>query len=328
MGSMNYSSVADLNADAHRFAQELPDFDLVVGIPRSGLLAAAHLCLYLDVPMTDVDGLCEGRLIDTGERIEEDRSFRNLDSVLVLDDSVRSGNQMTETRNRLDEQDFPFDVSYGAVYVSPQGHEYVDYWAEMIPLPRVFEWNLMHHPMLQFSCVDIDGVLCRDPTSEENDDGERYREFLTDVEPNIVPNQRIGHLVTCRLEKYRTETEQWLDEHGIQYDTLVMMDLPTKEARQEQGNHAQYKAEVYDSTDAPLFIESDPRQAAEITRRTSTPVFCYETMEMIRPGHAKRTYRLVRRFAPRFKENPVSFPVAATKYLFYRSRHFISARIQ
>lgn len=321
---MNYKSIADLNADTRRFAQQNSlDVDLIVGIPRSGLLAANILCLYLDVPMTDVDRLCEGKLIDTGARCEGDLSFHDLDSVLVVDDSVKSGSQMTDTRNRLEEREFPFDVQYGAIYISPKGHKYVDYWGDVVASPRVFEWNIVHHPVLKYSCMDIDGVLCRDPTPEENDDGERYRKFLSEVKPNIVPNQRIDYLVTCRLEKYRSETEKWLDTHGIEYNTLVMMDMPTKEARQERGNHAQYKANVYDSTDASLFIESDQRQAAEITRRTNKPVFCYETKEMVQPGRAKQTYRITEKCISKLKEDPVSFPVIAGKHLFYRCYHLI-----
>lgn len=322
---MNYRSIANLSSDTHRFARDNAlDVDLVVGIPRSGLLVANLLCLYLDVPMTDVDGLCEGTVLDTGERYDEDGSMGDVESVLVVDDSVKSGRQMTETRNRLEERDLPFEISYAAIYVSPWGHEYVDYWAEVVAPPRVFEWNMMHHPVLQYSCVDIDGVLCRDPTPEENDDGENYREFLADVEPNVVPNQTIGYLVTSRLERYRTETERWLDRHGVQYDELVMMDLPSKEARQEQGNHARYKAEVYDSTDASLFVESDPRQAAAICQRTGKPVFCYETKEMIQPGQAKRTYRTAERAVSRFKEDPMGFPAIAGKFLYYRGYHYVS----
>jgi orotate phosphoribosyltransferase len=325
---MNYKSTADLSADTRRFAQgDLPDVDLVVGIPRSGLLAANLLCLCLNAPMTDVDRLCEGRLIDSGERYAEEHSLEELDSVLVVDDSVRTGSQMAETRDRLADHEFPFDLSYGAIYVSPRGCEHVDHWGEIVPMPRVFEWNVMHHSILNSACVDIDGVLCRDPTRAENDDGERYREFLSTVEPAVVPDQRIGHLVTSRLEKYRPETEGWLDEHGVRYDDLVMMDLPSKEVRQERGDHARYKAEVYDSTDAPLFIESDPRQAEEISRRTDKPVLCYETMEMIRPGRAKRTYRTAGRFASEFKENPVSFTAAAAKHVFYRGYRVISERL-
>ncbi|QUO46986.1 MULTISPECIES: hypothetical protein [Halorubrum] len=325
---MNYKSVADLAADTRRLARDdLSDVDLVVGIPRSGLLAANLVCLHLNVPMTDVDGLCEGRRMDSGERCVEGRSFGDLDSVLVLDDSVRSGSQMTETRNRLDGHEFPFDLTYGAVYVSPRGPEYVDRWAEVVSMPRVFEWNAIHHPVLNDACVEIDGVLCRDPTPAENDDGERYREFLSTVAPGVVPDQRIGRLVTSRLEKYRPETEAWLDEHGVRYDELMMMDLSSKAARQRRGNDAEYKADVYDATDASLFIESDPRQAAEIGRRTDRPVLCYETMEMIQPGRAKRAYRTTERYVSRFKENPVSFTAAAAKHLCYRGYRTVSGRL-
>jgi len=58
---MNYRTVEDLSADTRRFAHDLSrDIDLIAGIPRSGLLAANLLCLHLDVPMVDIDGLCRG----------------------------------------------------------------------------------------------------------------------------------------------------------------------------------------------------------------------------------------------------------------------------
>ncbi len=318
---MNYRSVNDLQVDTRRFAEDLPpDIDLVVGVPRSGLLVANLLCLYLDVPMTDVDGLCEGRVLDTGKRFEGRLSFDNIDSVLVVDDSVLTGGQMTETQERLDDHEFPFDVSYAALYISSWAHKHVDYWADVVPVPRVFEWNVLHHPKLTNFCVDIDGVLCRDPTPEENDDGENYRQFISEVEPNIVPNQRIGWLVTCRLEKYREETETWLDAQGVEYDNLVMMDYPDKQTRQERGNHAQYKAEVYNSTGTDLFIESDPNQAEEICQRTNKPVFCYDTQEMLQPGLVGKSVN----GASELRKKPITFPVSASKRLLYRSYHLLS----
>ena len=321
---MNYRDITDLNGDTRLFAQELPiDVDLVVGIPRSGLLVANYLSLYLDVPMTDVDGLCNGTVFDTGNRFPEDFSFEQLDSVIVVDDSVLSGNQMTETRSRLDAHEIPFDISYAAVYVSSWGHRYVDYWGEVVPVPRVFEWNLLHHSLLKNFCVDIDGVLCRNPTPEENDDGENYRQFLSEVEPNIVPNQPIGWLVTSRLEQYRPETEAWLDRHGIEYDRLVMLDLPDQEARQELGQYAQYKAEVYDETGADLFIESEPEQAVEISELTNKPVFCYDTYEMIQPGGVGRAYQKSASILSKFSADPVGFTGFLGKRFLYRCHHLI-----
>ncbi|MFO7927035.1 phosphoribosyltransferase family protein [Natronomonas sp.] len=318
-----------MNADTHRLARSLPrDIDLVVGIPRSGLLTANLLCLHLDVPMTDIEGLCEGKIFDTGSRFERRDSLEEFDSVLVVDDSVLTGGQMTETRERLAEHEFPFDLAFAAVYVSPRGHQYVDYWSEVVPSPRVFEWNILHHTKLSDFCVDIDGVLCRDPTSEENDDGSNYREFLTTVEPNIVPRQRIGWLVTSRLEKYRPETERWLDEHDIKYDSLVMMDVPDMETRRKQGNYGQYKADVYNSTDADLFIESNPSQAAEICRETNRPVFCYDTNEMLNPSIIGRSQQRVTESVSNIKSEPVLSPVRTAYQLSRWCYHLVWRKLR
>lgn len=316
---MNYRSVSDLGATAREMAQSLPtDIDLIVGIPRSGLLAANLLCLYLDRPMTDIDGLCEGRLLQTGHRYEGGvSSFEDLDRVLVLDDSVNSGTAMTETKERLEEYDFPFELEFGALYITQNGHNYVDYWGEIVTIPRIFEWNLLHHPAISLTCMDIDGVLCRDPTPEENDDGPNYREFIRTVEPRTIPSQRVGWLVTSRLEKYRPETEQWLDEHGIEYDELVMLDMPDMESRQKANPHADFKADVYESTGASLFIESDKRQAKQIAEQSRRPVFCYDTNEMVQPGFVADTITKGGDYLERLTANP-------TKFVSRAGSHFVS----
>lgn len=326
---MNYRSIADLNDDTFELAQSLPsEIDLVVGIPRSGLLAANLLCLYLHTPMTDVDGLLERELLATGNRHAEDLAFEDVETVLVVDDSVYTGETMRETNSRIDDSELPFEVEYGAVYVTREGDQFVDYWSEFVPRPRAFEWNIMHRSALGQWCVDVDGVLCRDPTPEENDDGEQYREFLASVEPKIVPKKRIGWLVTARLEQYRPETEAWLDRHGIEYDDLIMLDLPDKETRRKRGSHAEFKADVYRSSGATLFVESDPRQAEEIAVRSNRPVFCFETKEMIRPGYVDQTYGNGREYAEEFVRNPISFSKKAIRFVCSRGYHRARRELQ
>ncbi|WP_254535451.1 orotate phosphoribosyltransferase [Halomarina litorea] len=319
---MNYRSVADLNAEARRLAHRLPkDIDLVVGIPRSGLLAANLLCLHLDRPMTDVDGLVEGRILKSGYRFEAGQRLADVDRVLVIDDSVASGRQMRDTKGRIRDEDLPYDIEYAAIYISPEGYQHVDHWGAVVERKRVFEWNLMHHPLLQNFCVDIDGVLCRDPTDEENDDGERYREFVRTVDPQVVPSKRIGWLVTSRLEQYREETEAWLAEHGIEYDELVMMDHPSAEARREAGDHGQYKAEVYASTDANLFVESSHWQSVEIVEETGKPVYCYDTNELLTPDTLAQVEAKSRSYAAKFAAEPVGFSIRAGRYVAQRGWH-------
>ncbi len=175
-------------------------------------------------------------------------------------------------------------VKFGAVYVTEESRPLVDYWHEVVSLPRVFEWNMMNHGLLESACVDIDGVLCRDPSEEENDDGPLYRRFMASTEPLIVPRREIGWLVTCRLERYRSLTEQWLRENGLRYKTLIMMDLPDKATRQAAKRHAVFKAAHYRETGARLFIESSYGQAREIARLTGKDVYSVEAREMIRAG--------------------------------------------
>jgi len=325
---MNFRGMADLREDTRSLAHDFPkNIDVIVAIPRSGLLVSSILCLHLDLPVTDLNRLCQREFIDTGNRYEGSASFDEIDTALVLDDSVCSGAQMTETQQRLAEKDFPFDIEYGAIYVKPASRSYVDHWGEIVPGPRVFEWNIMHHGKLENCCVDIDGVLCRDPTPEENDDGENYSQFIRNVDPKRIPNKRISWLVTCRLEKYREETEQWLAEHGVEYDTLVMMDYPDMEARREAGDHAAYKANVYTETGASLVIESSPHQALEILDRTNKPVYCYETNEMLQPGRVNRASYKSRKFLTQFREDPPEALQSASQYLLRRCYSRISRTV-
>lgn len=323
---MNYRSVADLNSDIKSMIPKLPDdLDLIVGIPRSGLLTAMLLGLHLNLPVTDVNGLIEGRVIQAGNRLDSEllTDLSEARNILVIDDSVLSGGQIKEVKMKLESVGNSPQINYAAVYSSLQGHKYVDYYYEIVESPRIFEWNLMHHSLLSNSCVDIDGVLCRDPTSQENDDGEEYKEFLINVEPRYIPTKKIGWLVTCRLEKYRKLTESWLAKHNIKYNHLIMMDLPDKKTRVRLGNHASFKSDVYKSTEAVLFIESSYQQARDIARRVGRPVFCTEIGEMINPGFMAKNLDRGNRFINDVISNPAKAIRKPVRFLKNRVRKFV-----
>src|SRR5437870_5771240 len=81
------------------------------------------------------------------------------------------------------------------LYPAPRSEHHVDFYFEIVATPRCFEWNLMHHPwVLSKTCMDIDGVLCRDPSPEENDDGAQYRQFLTSTERRYLPTAPVRWL--------------------------------------------------------------------------------------------------------------------------------------
>jgi uncharacterized HAD superfamily protein/adenine/guanine phosphoribosyltransferase-like PRPP-binding protein len=295
---MQYRTLSDLKSTILRGTTKLPsDVDLIVGIPRSGLLAANLLALHLNLPLTDVAGLLEGRVLGSGKRGRFGRDLLPVDArrILVLDDSLHTGAAMSAVRAVIANSVLADRVVYAAVFVAPGAEPAVDIAFETCSLPRFFEWNFMHHSALRKACVDIDGVLCRDPLADENDDGPRYREFLSTVPPLHVPTMLIGTIVTCRLEKYRAETSEWLARFGVAYRELVMLDLPSKEERIRLGSHARFKAEVYRARSSQIFIESSVKQALAIADLARKPVFCVESSSIVFPSPRSLTTALLRR---------------------------------
>lgn len=286
---MNFKSLGDLDRDILRWIPSLPPgIEAIVAIPRSGLLVGSILSLQTNLPMTDVERFLEGRLIESGlsKRTGWSSSefFSRRRKVLVLDDSVCSGTQLKKTRADLAPMAEKHDLVFGALYVVPGAESFVDCHLEVLPAPRLFAWNLMHSTQLADACVDIDGILCRDPLAEENDDGPKYDEFLRTVPPKIKPSRKIRALVTCRLEKYRPQTAQWLRNNGIDYEELVMWNLPDGKARLAHGGHGAFKAGVYTRLGTSLFIESSASQAVDIARHSGKWVVCFDTGELVSPN--------------------------------------------
>lgn len=304
---MHYRTISDMNdvitANIHRLPSEI---DLVVGVPRSGYLAANLFCLIKNIPMTDLDSFIDGRVHTSGitrRWAGLERTFSDFKNVLVIDDSIRSGASMRLVRERINASGFQGNVMYSAVFGSRREHTETDFIFSAVPEPRVFQWNVMHHSFLESSCVDIDGVLCLDPTEAENDDGPAYEKFLLNAVPLHKPTRKIGSLVTSRLEKYRGLTEEWLGRQGIAYDNLIMLDLPSQAERRRLGVHGSFKAEVYRASKACLFIESEREQAEVIARMSGKPALCISTQEMFSPDNisAAALYQRVRSAPQRFE---------------------------
>lgn len=278
---MYYRNIADLNQIILKRLNIIPrDFDLIVGIPRSGMLPANLLALYLNKPYTDINSFLNGHIYKAGAR-SQFFDIHDFKKILVVDDSIASGSAMVKCKESLKHLESEFQISYCAVYVIPGKEKMVDYFFEVVPLPRYFQWNILNHSTLEKACFDIDGVLCVDPTNEQNDDGPKYRDFILNAPPLYIPGSKIGTIVTSRLEKYRPETEAWLKANNVKYNDLVMLDLPDMEARQKANSHAGHKAKAYTSKPYILFIESDLSQAVEINRIAKKPVLCTENFEMI-----------------------------------------------
>ncbi len=284
--SCEFVSLADLMRLVREHVARVPrDVDLIVGIPRSGMIPAYAIALYRNLAVTTLAEFIERRSPRHGRTRFLAREIRDpfqAERILLVDDSCSSGGTLEHARTAICESGFTGSIVTCVPIVEPSAADKVDIWFAVVPPPRVFEWNVFHHHIIEEACVDFDGVLCSDPLDDENDDGLRYLEFLANARPLHVPTRPIGHIVSARLEKHRKASEEWLARQGIRYRHLHLLDLPSKAERLRTHAHSRHKCEIYRRVGAPLFIESDETQAAEIARSTGWPVLCARTMTMYR----------------------------------------------
>lgn len=298
---MRYVTIAELSDMIRQNLWKIPhDIDLVVGIPRSGLMVANIIALYLNKRLSDLDSFIEGRIFACGENRVSMVSTDQVKRVLVVDDSVHSGTALNKAKRKISHLTEIYSFFYFSPIVTTTGKQSVDAYSETIDDERIFEWNLFHHPQINNSCLDLDGVLCKDPIID--DDGEQYKNFILTTPPLFLPTTTIDTIITCRLEKYRSLTEEWLRQHNIQYNNLIMLNLPTRESRLSWGKHGEYKGDYYKNSSNNLFIESSSVQAQIIASISRKPVICIESNKLVLPPpiptHGKKAKRWLKKKMP------------------------------
>lgn len=287
---MNYKSISDVTTLMNHGAGKLPaGLDLIVGNSRYGMLLANIISLKLNLPHTSVEAFLRNEeLPESAAESALDRSSLgrcwDAEHILIVDDVYRQTSPVEAAAAKVQKL-YSGKVITLVAFPEKAEASQADHYLEVVDSPRVFEWNMMHDPLIANACLDIDGVLCVDPTAAENDDGENYLRFLQSTQALHLPSRPVAHLVTSRLEKYRQETEQWLKRQGVRYGQLHMLDLPSAAERQRLRIHYRFKAQVYSALpESTLFIESEKAQAVGIMQGTGKPVFCIETNRMYVPG--------------------------------------------
>ena len=166
--------------------------------------------------------------------------------------------------------------SAGVQWPNPQPN----YWVRDLDSHHLFEWNFFNSPFFAGRVAsDMDGILCVDYSLHDDDDGPAYQRFLTEVPPLYLTRRHpIALIVTSRLEKYRPQTEAWLDKWGVKYDRLEMWPGADPAERWQRvggaSNSAARKARLFDQSGLAIFAESCPSQARDIAGLTGKPVLC------------------------------------------------------
>lgn len=283
-----YTSYIDLLNDIKENFYKIHNgnYDLVVGIPRSGMMPAYIIALFLNTHVTDFDSFLENKPLESGltRNIKHKlKQAHDAQRILLVDDTISSGKQLSLKKELIPDH-LISKITSLAIYSTTET-DLVDMYFKLVGYKRLYEWNFFHRDYLKKACLDIDGVLCFDPTEEEDDDGPMYVNFINNAKPYFIPGYKVHSLVTNRLEKYRSQTESWLKKYSIEYEHLIMLDVPNKSAKYKSGMYLDHKANYFNSNKKlEVFIESSHKEAVYIMNKTGKPVLCISTNTMIDPS--------------------------------------------
>ncbi|MBE0489379.1 MAG: phosphoribosyltransferase [Halomonas sp.] len=287
---MNYKSYKDLGDDVYANIHKLQGqgYDLVVGIPRSGMIPAYMIALLLNVYCVDIDSFVNNSKLVKGSTRKSSKfisSAWDAEKILLVDDSLRTGNSMQEAMQKIRSR-VSQDVDRLAIYVEESSLDGVDIYFEIVPGPRFFQWNLFHHPILERSCLELEGVLCVAPSEEELQEESKYNEFLSTARPLVLPTYKIQTILTSRPERYREQTETWLNKNNIEFEHLVMNEAVTSGEERPHECYAIYKADRYRASASKLLIENSEEVARRMAEHSGKPVLCLAEGKIIQPGLA------------------------------------------
>ena len=93
LDKLQYRNYKDLNSLIHNVdLHAYSDFDLVVGVPRSGMIPAYMIGLLLNLPVIDIECYVNGLIPFVGNRVN--KNIKEFKKVLVVDDSIKFGRQL------------------------------------------------------------------------------------------------------------------------------------------------------------------------------------------------------------------------------------------
>ncbi|MDY0386289.1 MAG: phosphoribosyltransferase family protein [Methanolobus sp.] len=267
-GNITYVTIEDIIDWSNLFIKRFPEkYDLVIGIPRSGLAVANIVSLKLGLPLTTPDQYLNGKFWHSS-LIEKKQHY---EKILLIDDSVASGKSMQEAKELLSQH--TDNITTAGLIVTKESKSKVDLYYKVIEQPRLFEWNIAHSKK-GVLVSDLDGVICENCPPGYDSNENMYISWIREAKPYIIPSFEIDYIVTNRLEMYRQKTEEWLKMHDVKYKELIMWDLESKEQRNNQ--HAIRKTELIIEIMPDMVWESSRWESEEIFKNTHYPVLCFD----------------------------------------------------
>lgn len=264
-GRRHWISVAEMSQDCLKLVPKLKDYRSIIGVSRSGMMAASILAYMLNLPLYALN-LQDKTIRHCGHGSRMNGQRTSMDNPVVIDDTVGSGGTFS-----LVQQIIQCDTA--AVYQNPMATFQANHHAAYLPDPHILEWNVansMYSPQMLW---DMDGLICEDCPPELDDDGPLYERWLQEVQPKCLPRRAKITIATGRRRRWAELTHAWLDRHGVSAEVIFHPDgVRTFESIVD--HKARTIVERLSSlTTQCVMLESDAHQARAIESKISRPVW-------------------------------------------------------
>ncbi|MDR0899406.1 MAG: phosphoribosyltransferase [Lactobacillaceae bacterium] len=224
------------------------NFDLIVGLPRRGMIPATLIGLFLNKPVVSFNELVADLASEKiGYRLREEsaKSPKSYQNILLIDDSTNEGSAFQAAKEKLDEDTWN-KITTMSIYSTKKGTNSVDLALEVLESPKIFEWNIMHkRVVLAVSSMRFEGIIASNAITGQ-------WELIT------APSYPIKVIVSELREKNRAEVEEFLETNHIQYEHLIMEVVSSKQLK-----------EIAQEYDVKLHYETDPTIARDMLDTTS-----------------------------------------------------------
>ena len=246
-GDVDFVTLDELAVWTREFVENFPEsYDLVIGVPRSGMLVASIVATKLGRPLTTPDLFAEGRWWSS--RLLEPTASTDIRSVLLVDDSVDRGSSIEAAMKVIELKARSLRVTTAALIAHrPNATDLVDLHHRIIPHPAIFEWNLMHAKVMSRLSASLEGVLDRS---------------------GRVPVYSIDLVLAAGNEGACARTEAFLKERGVLYDELIM-------------RAGREKSELLRLAPSDLHLEGPIAEARKIFSSTGIPTICMDEMQLV-----------------------------------------------
>ena len=300
-----YFNTSELVDIVYKNLHKIPhDIDAVVCIARGGLIPGTIISEHFNIPITTVSLFLSGR--DNcwlGDSKYASYCTENIRKILVIDDSSNSGNTLSRNKQLLNESGWVGETIFCCIHGSPATTYSTpdciildDSFSINTDCTRIYQMNMFRTLVFNNFSTDLDGVLCEDPPWGCDKDEDLYRHFLKNARP-YIKTPHINYIITARLEKYRAETEKWLQDHGITYNGLIMSPLSSVDEKlslMHDGDWSDWRFKtnmiITNNLTDYVFIESNLYEATNIFKNITKKiynVYCTEVFDFITDKYLK-----------------------------------------